>query len=259
VNTLTLSEPALTTINRFLHFKVGSAVCSVPYFNNRTIGARAAVRAYNGKGNTDDITTEVETIIVKNHVPLHALADESLKKLLVDNRLGIDCSAFTYYILESENKSRRYPSFRNRLSAVNRRSLLGKIVWLWRTVENCDVRTLASNLNSVVVPLGDVKPGDIITMTGDNTEAERNHILVIHRVDYDGDVPREIHYSHAVAYPEDGLYGTGARQGLIRITDVQKPLTEALWIEDDKQGTANRLHQRALKSTTEIRRLKWWQ
>jgi hypothetical protein len=94
-------------------------------------------------------------------------------------------------------------------------------------------------------------------MLSDVEGNERNHILVIHQVEYQNFIPYKIHYSHAVAYPEDGIYGTGIKQGTIEISDIHKPITEQIWIENGKQGEANRIFVRAQKSKTEVRRLKW--
>jgi hypothetical protein len=95
-------------------------------------------------------------------------------------------------------------------------------------------------------------------MINDAEESERDHILVIHQVEYQNFIPYKLHYSHAVAYPEDGIYGTGIKQGTIEITDINKPVTEQVWTENGRQGEANRIFQRALKSKTEIRKLNWW-
>jgi hypothetical protein len=93
--------------------------------------------------------------------------------------------------------------------------------------------------------------------------AERNHILVVHEVltvlPTNGQMTNniiKISYTHSVAYPEDGIYGTGVKQGYIEISDVSKPITEARWVEGNKEGLSNILFIRAKKSKTEVRRLK---
>ena len=75
----------------------------------------------------------------------------------------------------------------------------------------------------------------------------------MHRVDYQDSVPQiskpvAIYYTHAVAYPEDGLYGTGVRQGKIELTNASKNILEAQWSE-------NQMLERAKKSKMEIRRV----
>ncbi len=270
MNTKTLSPRALSVIDQYLHFKVGPAMCSVPYFNNRTTRARVALRAHTGKGSPKDIFDEAQSVLLKAHVATDSLTSESLKKLLVDNNLGIDCSGFAYYVLNSESVETSTGKLDTRISFVNAGGLLGKIRAKLRPVENCSVATLANNKNSTVVELKDIVPGDMITLLATQSKTpsipnttppqphqnDRDHILVIHQVEYQNFVASKIHYSHAVAYPEDGIYGSGIKQGVIEIVDHTKPITEALWIENDREGPSNRIFTRAQNSKTEARRLK---
>lgn len=246
--TKTLSPSALNVINQYMHFSLGSAVCAIPYFNNKTARMRIALRAYIGKGSPKDIHDEASAIMIKNHISIDSVADEGLKKLLVDNNIGIDCSGLAYYILSAESESLGKKTLGSHLSFTNRSGFLGKIRAKIRPVENCDVATLANDANSHIVNLGDIRPGDMITMVSDS---ERDHILVVHRVEN-----ADIYYTHAIAYAEDGLYGTGVRQGKIGL--ATEPLTgsmsdifKAVWSE-------NKIVERAKKSKTEIRRLKWF-
>ncbi|MDE1940560.1 MAG: hypothetical protein KGI45_02380 [Patescibacteria group bacterium] len=279
----TLSANALSMIDRYIHFRFGSAVCSVPYFNNKTVRARAALRATIGKGSPQDILSELESVAVKLHADRDALADETLKKILADSGLGVDCSAFAFYVLAAEAEARGYGKLERHIHFVNCTGLVGKVRCSLRPVENCDVATLADDRNSRIVTLDGVQPGDFISMLNDGEEKERDHILVVDRVGYEGAArPAKIHYSHAVAYPEDGVYGTGVRQGVIELNSAQggagsdtgsvtgsgdvsgagsgaadhaRSLTEALWSENGSVKGAERLFERAKKSKTEIRRL----
>ena len=132
-----------------------------------------------------------------------------------------------------------------------------KMLSYLRPVENCDVRTLGSDMNSRIVALSDVRPGDMITMVGGPGGDDRNHILVIREVDREDGIPRAIRYSHAVAYPEDGLYGTGIKQGAIEIAFPKEPLTKQIWTEGGSAEKARLIFERAQASVTELRRLKW--
>lgn len=258
MNTKTLSNRALSVVDNYLHFKFGSAVSPVPYFNNKTVRARAALRVEIGKGSPQEIFDETQTVTVKEHIPAANLADESLKKLLTDNNLGIDCSAFAYYVLNAENEDRGKGSLDKHISFVKCAGVIGKLRCALRPIENCDVATLADEKNSSVIELKNVQPGDMITLLGTTDAYDRDHILIIHQVEYQNFIPIKIHYSHAVAYPEDGVYGTGVRQGEIEILDPSKPLLEAHWVENGKEGSANTIFARAHKAQTELRRLKWW-
>ena len=253
MNTKILSSHALSVIDQYLHFKIGNAECSVPYFNNKNTQARATMRVRIGKGSSQEISEEIQDLAIKNHIAIKAFSNNSLKKLLIDNNIGIDCSAFTYYILNAESEERKKGHLYKNLSFANCHGLLGKIRCSLRPIENCDVITFANDKNSHAVAIKEIEPGNMITMIG-----ERDHILVIHQVEYQNSIPIKIHYSHAVAYPEDGPYGSGIRQGEIQIVSPDKDITEQKWIEGGNEGNSNRLFVRAQKSKTEIRRLKWF-
>jgi hypothetical protein len=257
MNTKILSTRALDVIDQYLHFKVGTAVCSVPYFNNKTVKARASLAVNGGKGSPKEIFEEVEALLVKAHAATDSVTADSLRKLLTDNNIGIDCSGFAYYVLNAESEEAGKGTLDKHLSFVQATGFFGRIISSLHPVKNSGVITFADNKNSQTLPLTDIKPGNIITMLSDVEGNERNHILVIHQVEYQNFIPYKIHYSHAVAYPEDGIYGTGIKQGTIEISDIHKPITEQIWIENGKQGEANRIFVRAQKSKTEVRRLKW--
>lgn len=258
MNTKVLSDRALSVIDQYLHFKLGSAVCSVPYFNNKTVKARAALRPQIGKGSPQEIFEEVQTLLMKSHVDSGALADESLKKLLTDANLGVDCSAFAYYILNAENEERGKGALDRHVAFVNCTGVVGKLRCALRPIENCDVSTLAHEKNSKAVELKGAQPGDMVVMTGGPAGFERDHVLVVHQVEYQNFVAARLHYSHAVAYPADGVYGTGIRQGEIEIVDPSKPILEQRWIENGVEGLSNFIFVRAQKSRTEIRRFNWF-
>lgn len=270
MNTKFISNRALSVIDQYLNFKVGNAVCSIPYFNNKTVRARAALRTYIGKGSPKDIFEEVQALVVKNHIDMSALTSEALKKLLVDNNIGIECSGFTYYTLNAESEERGRGTIDKQLSFVNCGGLIGKIRCSLRPAENCDVITLASDKNSRIIPVKEIQVGDIVTMVGsgsnsepvtaqvESRKSERDHILVIHRIEYQNFIPSIVYYSHAIAYPEDGIYSNGIRQGQIDILYPDKPITEAVWTENGKTGDEDLLLVRARKSKTEIRRMRWF-
>jgi len=262
----TLTEKSLEVIDQYLHFKIGSATTNVPYFNNKTAKIRAALRTHIGKGSPSEIHDEFQILATKERLDQQALTDKSLKKSLTDKNLGIECSGFAYHILEAESVDRGFGRLKKHLAFIGSKGLIGKLRSSFRPVENCNVTTFADNTNSKITALNEVRPGDIITMTNDidPEAAERNHILIINEVVSDNSIPVKITYSHSVAYPEDGVYGTGVRQGEIEILNIDKPITEAKWTEEDKVGepsiteSKNRLYIRAQKSKTELRRLNWF-
>lgn len=245
----TLSAEALVICNHYLHFTVGTATCSVPYFNNKKIGSRGALAVHVGKGSPLEISHEVRDMLFKNKTSAAALTDETLKKILVENNLGIDCSGFVYHILNTEGISTGKGSLKKRIIFTQAQGLFGKMNAALHPAKNSGVLTFADDINSSIIPIAEVIPGDFITLVGNSGEGERDHILVVHEVRMENSKPHTISYSHSVAYPEDGLYGTGVRQGTIEISDPSTSLLTARWSEQH-------IFDRAHRSKTELRRLK---
>lgn len=257
METKTLSKDALDVIEGYKSFRVGDAVAPIPYFNNKIAGTRFGERGRVGKGSPRDISDELDIIFHHNRVDKGALTSEVLAKALCDNGLGIDCSAFAYYILDAESRARGFGSLNKRLTFINGGNPVAKMLSYLHPVKNCDVRTLASDVNSRVVPLSDAKPGDMVTMIGGTDGPNRNHILVIHEAVYEDGVPKRLAYSHSIAYPEDGRYGTGVKQGRIDIAYPSQSILDQAWSESGSFEKAARIHERAKTSQTELRRLKW--
>ena len=259
MNSKLLSEKALTVVDHYAHFRIGSETTNTPYYNNNHKIVRAALRATIGKGSPKDIFDEVEIMLAKQ-----GSRGASLKNFLVDNDIGIDCSGFAYYVLSTESLARGKGALNRHLAFPFSKGIIGTLRAKFRPAENADVRTFASDKNSHTVKLGDVAPGDIITMLGDAnrnaaaTTTVRDHILVVTQVEYQNFIPTTIHYVNSVAWPTDGEYGHGVRDGVIVITDINKPLTSQDWTESSKIGAENYTLTRALKSTTELRRLNWF-
>lgn len=257
MNTKVISEAAREVIGHYKNFQVGTAICSVPYFNNRVTARRAGLRAEIGKGSPKDIFDEINHRALEEKVDVKLLDSETLKKFLVHSNLGIDCSGFAYYILDEESRSRGFGALDKHLAFPLSKGIFGKIKSKMRPIENSGVENFAHEENSRKIIFKEIEPGDIITMLGGPEDGERNHILVITQVEYQNFVPTTIHYVHAIAWPTDGEYGHGIHDGKIEIIDPNKSILEQRWIENEKIGDENYTFARAKKSTTEVRKLNW--
>jgi hypothetical protein len=261
MNTRTLSKRATSVIEQYQNFRMGQAVCSVPYYNNKVNRARMALRPYIGKGSPKEIFDEIEGMLVKNKIDPNTLDSENLKKLLRESGIGIDCSGFAYYVLNAESEETGHGSISRRLHFIKCHGLVGKIRCKFRPIENCDVATLADDKNSTAIPVTQIQPGDFITMLGSADSSaldisERDHVAVIYQIDYQNMIPARLHYSHAISYPEDGLYGSGIKQGMIDILYPDKSIIDQVWREGEQTGVTNHLFAKAQKSKTDVRRLK---
>ena len=123
-------------------------------------------------------------------------------------------------------------------------------------VRNANVRTLAHEKNSKTVLVSEVLPGDMIIMISKNhLEKEFDHILLVKAVEYKNKIPTKIHYVHSIQWPTDGKYNHGFREGIIKITNIEKSITNQNWIENNQTGDENYTHSRAQKSNTQIQRI----
>ncbi|HEX7724118.1 MAG TPA: hypothetical protein VF438_00030 [Candidatus Paceibacterota bacterium] len=258
MQTISLSELALDVIKAYTHLTIGSGDTSVPYFNNKTKRTRMALRVHIGKGSPADIREELETVLLKNHIARDTVSGEVMKKLLVENNLGIDCSAYAYYILDAESRYRGLGHINRRLTFVRSQSPLGKMRSYLRPAENCDVRTLAHDKNTRMVKVTDIQPGDMITMTDGPEGPERDHVLIVSSIDTENGILKKFSYTHAIAYPADGLMGTGIKFGAVTITNSAGALTDQQWTESGTSEGAAGIVARMQKSKTDIRRLKWF-
>lgn len=253
-----LSEKALSVFDSYMNFTLGNSICSIPYFNNKRTNRRAAFRVLIGKGSIKDIHDEIEQMVIIDKININNLSSESLKKYLVENNIGIDCSGFAYYILEAENESRGYGKLDKNLRFPLCKGFIGKIKCSMRPIENAGVQTFAHNDNSKSVLMKDILPGDMITIIGVGEDDDRDHILIVKEIEYSDGVPNVIRYIHTMHWPTDGEYGHGIKEGEIVVRNPNDNILDCIWREDDKDGVENYTYKKAKNSHTEIRRLKWF-
>lgn len=258
METKTLSDNSLKIIEQYQNFKIGNAVCSIPYFNNRTLGLRGALRVESGKGSIDDLKEEIEQKIFKEKLDIKSFDNDSLKRYLVDNNLGIDCSAFAYYILNEESKNKGKGEIEKNLSFPFCKGILGKIKCKIRPIENANVQTFAHEENSKTISIKEILVGDIITMLGVSDDYDRDHILIVYKIDYENSTPKNIYYTHTISWPTDGKYNHGIHDGKIEILNINENLIKQKWIENDKTDEENFTFVKAKKSKTELRRINWF-
>ncbi|MBH41493.1 MAG: hypothetical protein CL685_02165 [Candidatus Magasanikbacteria bacterium] len=240
-----IEKPAMTIIDTFLHLPIKNNVISCPYFNNKVTKARAGLRVNLGKGSPEDIKQEITIIAQKKHIDLDQLSRDDIKRFFVDNNIGIDCSGLAYYILNAQAISQTEKPLRRFLSFPKTHNPLRKLIRRFRPIENTNVKVFADNTNSQTIALKNVRPGDIITMIGTGKNHDLDHILVIHEVEYDEDMPKKIYYTHSLKWFADGKHNHGVKQGSITITEPQQDITKQLWEESGKKDKENETLWRA--------------
>jgi len=227
-----LSPETLQLIGYFTHLKIGTNNVPVPYFNNRRVQVRGALRVNIGKGNPRDIKEELKILSLREKIDLREFSSEQISKFLVDHHIGIDCSGLAYYILDTELQARGYGTLKKNITFPFAKNPLRKLLAWLRPVENCGVSTLAHEVNSVLVELKDVQPGDMIVMLNAGPRKDYNHVAVILNVAKNPGGSEVITYVHSFKYPTDGLYNHGVREESIEIIKPNGPLTEQKWNEE---------------------------
>ncbi len=256
MNTSTLSQPALDVIKNYSQLIFGDKKINCPYFNNRRSKVRAGLRVLIGKGSPEEIVEEAQLFALREKVDLKNISAEDLKKFLVEHNLGLDCSAFAYYILNAEYKSKHSGELAPKLFYPNR-SFIRKLLIKLRPVENISVNTLSHEKNTQTIALSEVMPGDVVIIMNAGKEHNLNHILVIYKVEYAQDMPQTLYYAHSFQWSIDGKYNHGIKTGRIEITDIEKPLIDQTWVESEKTADQNETYLRASDAEIlELKRLK---
>jgi len=230
----TLKTSTQSIIQKFEKLPFDGHTISCPYFNNKRAQQRAALRVMIGKGTVEEIAEEADMIARKKHIDLYILSDEQLKHFLVHNHLGIDCSAFAYYILAQEYYETKHKDLKKQLYFPHAKNPLRKLLIKLRPVENISVRVLAHEKNAEKISLKDIQAGDMIIMMNGGPRKDYNHILVVTDVQQS-----TVNYVHSFAWPSDGEYNHGIKHGTIAIIDPDKTILDQQWEEQTKTGQEN--------------------
>ena len=252
-----LSASAQKVIQDYLHLPFPGRDFSCPYYNNQRTKVRAALRVLVGKGSAEDIVAEAQIISLRDKINLDSLTDEVLKRFLVEQNIGIDCSALAYYILDAECRARGLGPLGKHLKFPYANNPLRRLLIKLRPVENAGVNTLAHETNSLEVALSELRPGDMIIMLNTGFEHRLNHILVVHEVEYANGALCLIRYTHSFKRQKDGQYGHGVRQGVIEVVAPTQTLAEQHWQETGDNDERNEtLAQLRRAKTVTLRRLR---
>lgn len=252
VNPDTIEVSARAVIDRYLSLPVGTKP-SCPYFNNRRRGVRSNLRVLVGKGKPEEIAEECEIRALQNRVTISTLSTDKLKEFLVSQDLGVDCSGLAYHVLSAALSERKGKSLSGVIQ-TNRKGFIGKIIARLRPAENIGAATFANERNSIAIGASEAKAGDIITFIGTGKDKTYNHIVVITSVEKTDDGVR-LSYAHSYAWPSDGAYNHGVREGDILVHGDD--LLGGTWKEQGQIGTDNYTYLSATDAKeTYVRRLR---
>ena len=247
----TLSPAAQDIVNRYLKLPLGNGTINAPYFNNQRAKVRAGLAALVGKGLPEEIALEAEVLARAQKFPITTAADLDIKKFLVTNNLGVDCSALTYYVLRYEGIIKHKKDLQSALKFPEVKNWFRKFIVKLRPSQNINVAVLGAPENSFAINKNEIQPGDLIFMWNTGLEHKLNHVLIITEVN-----EKHLTYAHSFRWRNEGQYDHGVRLGSISWTDPTTPLLEDVWIEKNQTGISNDTWQHAREAERfEIRRL----
>ncbi len=258
-----LSSQAQKLIDQYLSLPFpGVTGIRCPYFVNTRTNRRGALRSLVGKGTPAEIVEEAKIISIQYH---HGIFDhdghccihgdhiddkkeetENIRKFLIENNLGVDCSGLVAHVLRAHyletNKIDIAQKFIKNIPGTFLRNLVRRL----RPIENIGVRSGFCN-DKNTTKLGDettgydysqIQSGDIITMLETGPTKKRNHIILITDCGESG-----IKYVHSRAWSGEGKYGHGVNTGEIKIIAPGKGLLVQQWIEKSPALSDDLFHQ----------------
>ncbi len=252
VNMSTLSPAAQAIVEKYLQLPLVGTKVNAPYFNNQRSKVRAGLAALIGKGNPEDIALEAELTARTKHFPITTATATDVKKFLVEQNLGVDCSAFAYYVLRYEGIVKNKKDLQSSLHFPQAKSLFRKLIVRLRPVENISVAVLGDDHNSRVITKKEIQAGDLLFFWNTGLDKKLNHLLVVTEIN-----ENTLTYTHSFRWRNEGQYDHGVRTGTITWKNTTTSLLDDTWTEKNKTGTDNDTLQHAREAEKfEIRRLK---
>ena len=237
---LKLEGKARAMIDAYLALPLGTKP-SCPYFNNRRRKGRGGLRVLVGKGTPEEIAEEAKIFALQTRTKLDSLSTDKLKEFLSDRDLGVDCSGFAYHVLNSLSQEKTGKNLQSHVKS-NRGGSIGKLLATLRPAENLGANSFRNERNSSPVRVAQAMPGDILTFIGTGKDKAYNHIVVITGVDRLGGDTR-ITYAHSYAWPSDGKYRHGVREGDILVHG--EDILGGTWKEQGATGEDNHTYTSA--------------
>lgn len=271
-----LSPQAEKLINQYFNLPFhGIDGVRCPYFNNAKLRQRAQLRVLTGKGTPEEIIEEAKIISVQYHAGLFEksgnccllhehngtpVTAEDLRRFLIDNNLGIECSGFATHVLRAHYHETKKFDLVKKFFIVSPKKFFRWILSKLRPIENISVRRYADDRNTKKIFSGResinyklIQPADVLVLLETGPNNKRNHIIVITDCD-----KNKIYYVHARAWSSEGRYSHGVARGEIKITKPNASLLEQEWTELGKTGAENETYLEAKNAhTLEIRRVKF--
>ncbi|MHB8443235.1 MAG: hypothetical protein ACYDAS_02625 [Patescibacteria group bacterium] len=225
----------INTYKRFLN---------TPYYINKH-SAKLKKPVYVGKGSPEEIEKLVYKLSGNKKI-----SGKDRFDILKKHNIGIDCSGFITYILDSRVEKK----FNTHIwTIIKKRSMNPMRMLAYKikpTTSKMNAHTLTNNINTIKIStIKDVKPGDLIKINGGR------HIAIISQVEYKQNKKSELKVSKIKYW--HSTEGIGVCEGEIKIKDENRGLGAQEWIKipNAKYQTYS-LYRKKINSNG-IRRLKF--
>lgn len=248
-----LSPAAQAIVQKYLQLPLVGTTVNAPYFNNQRSHVRAGLPVMVGKGTPEEIVLEAEVQARAKHFVITGAPETEIKKFLVEQNLGVDCSALAYYVLQPEVHAKKNLDLRSSLHFPQAKNIFRKLIIKLRPVQNVNVAVLGDDHNSRAITKQEIQAGDLLFFWNTGIDKKLNHVLVVTEVNNN-----LVTYVHSFRWRNEGRYDHGVRTGTIGWTNSNTNLLDDVWTEKNKSGTDNDTLQHAREAERfEIRRLKF--
>lgn len=207
-----------------------------PYFNNAKLGQRGQLKVLIGKGTPQEIVEEAKIIAIqyKQDILHTDSSSEDIRKFLIENNLGVDCSGFITNVLQAEFLTKNINWIKH-IFITPKTNIVRWLISKLRPVEQISVQVLASEKNTeTVTDLSTIQAGDLIFMLKTGPKQTRDHILLVTKTTAD-----TIYYAHARAWSSEGRYGHGVSIGTITMSEANPVLLNGIWEEKNNKNENN--------------------
>lgn len=247
-----LSPAAQTIVQNYLQLPLIGTKVNAPYFNNQRSKVRAGLAVQIGKGTPEEIALEAEVEARAKQFPISSAPEADIKKFLVEQNLGVDCSALAYYVLRYEGIVKNNQDLQSSLYFPQAKSFFRKLIIKLRPSTNVNVAVLGDDHNSRAISKKEIQAGDLIFFWNTGLDKKLNHVLIVTEVN-----ENTVTYVHSFRWRNEGQYDHGVRTGTITWTNPDTSLLDDTWTEKNTTGADNDTLQHAREAEKfEIRRLK---
>lgn len=209
-----LNKNILNYIDRYFSLNISGQKVVCPYFINEYIFFGNPVNV--GKGTPEEIENEASQILSADN-------SSDIRKQMIENGLGIDCSGFIYNVFDFATKTylqKNLSDFLPKLGFFDLRKKVARKVKPQNTISSNEFTSapFATMLEDAFT----VRPGDLIrTKNG-------KHVLLVYRVET-GDNLIKIYFVHSTRFYENN----GMHRGFIELNKGQA-LEQGKWSDESE-------------------------